>query len=85
MDKARAFHRLNATPKTDGSIRNILFNPDADEAPDVQLNEQDYEKFHQRGYIDTIFYLPVRGYKACWPYVVFCGIKGYIWLTNAYN
>ena len=37
------------------------------------------------GYEKTLYYLPMRGYKACWPYVTYSGFKGYLWIFNAYD
>ena len=37
------------------------------------------------GFNKTLYYLPMRGYKACWPYVTYSGFKGYLWIFNAYD
>ena len=37
------------------------------------------------GFIESLHYLPTRGYKACWPYVTFSGFAGNLWIFNAFD
>jgi hypothetical protein len=51
-------------------------------SPNKQKDAEVKPKF---GFEKTLFYMPMRGYKACWPYVTFSGFRGYVWLFNAYK
>ena len=52
----------------------------------AELIEHPHERINETtGFIETIYFKPFRGHKACWPYVVYSGFKGFIWLINAYD
>ena len=37
------------------------------------------------GYVDTLTFQPFKGYRFNWPYLVFAGFGGSIWILNAYD
>ena len=39
----------------------------------------------QVGYIESLYYLPIRAFKASWPYVSYSGLSGALWIFNAFD